>query len=76
MLVVHRALVLPLIKLLFLHHLVSRKDLKRMMEHATQFPGEYSKVAGVTQKVNGSQHLNDSGKILPACLRCFIANLC
>lgn len=22
-----------------------------MMEHATQFPGEYSKVAGVTKKV-------------------------
>ena len=28
-----------------------RKQLKTMMEHATQFPGEYSKVAGVTAKV-------------------------
>jgi len=30
---------------------LSRKQLKQMMEHATQFPGEYSKVAGVTAKV-------------------------
>jgi hypothetical protein len=28
-----------------------RKDLKKMMEHATQFPAEYSKVANVTKKV-------------------------
>lgn len=27
------------------------KQLKQMMEHATQFPGEYSKVANVTKKV-------------------------
>ena len=32
-----------------------------MMEHATQFPGEYSKVAGVTAKVSDvSQKLTTS----------------
>lgn len=28
------------------------KQLKTMMEHATQFPGEYSKVANVSAKVD------------------------
>lgn len=35
----------------FLLFVTRRKQLKQMMEHATQFPEEYSKVASVQRKV-------------------------
>lgn len=42
-----------------------RKQLKTLMEHATQFPEEYSKISSVQKKVGGVQAQSASSPHTP-----------